>query len=126
MCGFDICEFPDFDNDYGIAFSDWIEGLEVIFTFLSYNSGETMKLHEYISNEDKEFAISYGVKVVSNKLNEITVEENSKIIESRAAKPIIYLGIRGFSKFMAVCNVTTAPIKIEIIKTIPKEPKPCF
>ena len=40
--------------------------------------------------------------------------ENSKIKESLLAKPIKYLGSKGFCRFSAVCMLTTPPTKNDI------------
>ena len=47
-------------------------------------------------------------------INDIIVGENSKIKESLLAKPIKYLGSKGFCKFNAVCILTTPPTKNDI------------
>ena len=55
---------------------------------------------------------------------EQNVGANSKIIDLFAAKPIKDLGIKALSKFKAVCNAITPPIKKEINIIIPKDFKP--
>jgi hypothetical protein len=49
------------------------------------------------------------------------VGENSKIIESRVAKPTAYSGIKGLSMLNAVWIVRAAPTNIEMIPTMGKE-----
>ena len=49
------------------------------------------------------------------------IQSNSSIIESRATRPIKYLGSKGFCKFNAVWILTTPPTKNDINATIPKD-----
>ena len=49
------------------------------------------------------------------------VGANSRITERFVAKPIRVSGKRGFSKFNAVCNAITPPMKNDIKAIMPKD-----
>ena len=58
------------------------------------------------------------------RISATTVELNSSSIDSRAAYPIRYFGMNGDSRFNAIWIVITAPMKTEMIATIPIEFSP--
>ena len=58
------------------------------------------------------------------RISATTVELNSSSIDSRAAYPIRYFGMKGDSRFRAIWIVMTAPINTEMIATMPIEFSP--
>lgn len=75
MYGFDICEFPEFNNSYRLSFDDWINGLKAIKSFLIFNSPENMTIHEFLSDKTKKLVLAYAIKTVNNQLSDISENE---------------------------------------------------
>ena len=49
---------------------------------------------------------------------------NSNMVESRVILPTTVFGIKSLTNWKAVCIVATAPIKTDMMATIPSEPIP--